>query len=842
MIYKKSTYYNLKNYIFLGLLMFLSLSASATRLKGIVRDDEGNALPFAAITIKDSGKGTSANAEGQYFLELPEGGTTLQIRVIGYKTVTRTIEVSGTEMSLDIEMEFEGNELAEFVVKANSEDPAYAIMRKVIDSKNKRAKKLRSLETDIYLKGKLYIKSIPDKLMGMTLSDSDRAEIQKDLNLDTNNTGIVYLLEQFTKYYYKAPNKIFNKVNAVKTSGDPKGLGFATMPAIVDVYENNVNPLSGVNPRGFISPAHSNAFQYYRYRLLSSYEEDGMLINKISFWPKRSKEPTFRGTLYVVENDWAFQQLELILDKNAQIEIVDTLILRQQYRKGIDKNWVIQQQVLYPVINILGFEIAGDFLTNYSNAKINETIPDSVFNSRILTVYDSAALKLKADHWQANRPVGLSAEEEENYVFQDSVFKKNTELADSLYNATIIKYKPLDIIVSGAYYKKKNDKVGIQPLISSLGYNTVEGLTIGLDPYWKHGLGKGDSFNIIWRNHYGMANRQLQSLIEWDYLNIDSAFIGRQFSFWGKIGREVSQINHHDPIQPIINTFGSLFYGLNYMKIYQANKLQFGMKQNFGNGFSLYADVDFEDRTAMQNNTDFSFMRRSRVRFTDNQPEGLSPFENHRAAIISLGMRYQPGWKFIQYPEYRSGVGSTAPVFELTYQKGIPDIFNSRSDFDKWQLSMEHSFNMKLQGMFKYRLVAGGFLSSNYVGDPDLYHLYGNQTSIANPYLRSFQMAPYFDHSNTPDLYSQVHAAWHLNGFLTNKIPGFKKLNWHLVLSGNGMYIDEASYYSEYGIGLENIGFKMFKLFRIDLVSGKSSLHPDRQWGYRIGANIPLGM
>lgn len=841
MTYKRTNHYNLKSYILLAVLFTLSFSSFATRLQGVVRDDEGNILPFAAITIKDSNRGTSANAEGQYFLELPEGNTTLQVRVIGYRTITRSINVTGTEMNLDFKLEFEGNELAEFVVKANAEDPAYAIMRKVIASKNKNAKKLKSLETDIYLKGKLYIKSIPNKLMGMTLSDSDRAGIQKDLNLDTNNTGIVYLLEQFTKYYYKAPNKSFHRVNAVKTSGDPRGLGFATMPAIVDVYENNVNMLSGVNPRGFISPAHSNAFQYYKYKLLSSYEEDGMLINKISFWPRRSKEPTFRGTLYIVENDWAFQQLELILDKNAQIEIVDTLILKQQYRKAVDKNWVIQQQVLYPVINIFGFEIAGDFLTNYTNAKINESIPDSIFNSRILTVYDSAALRQETDHWRANRPVGLSVEEEDNYVFQDSVFKRNTERNDSLYNATIIKFKPIDILVGGAYYKKKNDQAGLLPLISSLGYNTVEGLTIGLDPYWKHGLGKGDSLNIIWRNHYGMANRQLQSMLEWDYLNVDSAFIGRQFSFWGKMGRKVSQINDHDPIQPIINTFGSLFYGLNYMKIYQANKLQLGIKQNFGNGFSLYGDVDFEDRTAMQNNTDFSFMRRSRVRFTDNQPEQLPPFEDHRAAIISLGVRYQPGWKFIQYPEYRSGVGSTAPVFELNYKKGIPNIFNSRSDFDKWQLSMEHSFNMKLQGLFKYRLVAGGFLSSNYVGNPDLYHLHGNRTSIANPYLRSFQTAPYFDYSNTPSIYSQVHVAWHLNGFLTNKIPGFKKLNWHLVLSGNGMYINEASYYGEYGIGLENIGFKMFKLFRIDLVGGRGSQHPDWQLGYRIGANIPLG-
>src|SRR5690606_37899369 len=104
-----------------------------------------------------------------------------------------------------------------------------------------------------------------------------------------------------------------NKIMAIKTSGDSKGLGFSSMPAIVNVYDNNVELISQINTRGFISPAHNNAFNYYKYEYQGSYMEDGVMIDKIKFWPKRSMEPTFRGTLYIAEQDWAFQQLELIL-------------------------------------------------------------------------------------------------------------------------------------------------------------------------------------------------------------------------------------------------------------------------------------------------------------------------------------------------------------------------------------------------------------------------------------------------------------------------------------------------------------------------------------------------
>src|SRR5690606_17989835 len=122
--------------------------------------------------------------------------------------------------------------------------------------------------------------------------------------------------------------------------------------------------------------------------------------------------------------DWAFKQLELILDKRAQIENVDTMILRQQYRKAEGGNWIIQQQVLYPVINIFGFGIAGDFLTNYTNAKINQPIDEQVFKTKLLSVYDSNALSSANTYLENNRPITLSGEEIKDYTFKDSTYKE----------------------------------------------------------------------------------------------------------------------------------------------------------------------------------------------------------------------------------------------------------------------------------------------------------------------------------------------------------------------------------------------------------------------------------
>src|SRR5690606_18331622 len=162
----------------------------------------------------------------------------------------------------------------------------------------------------------------------------------------------------------------------------------------------------------------------------------------------------------------------------------------------------------YPVINIFGFGIAGDFLTNYTNAKINQPINDSIFKTKLISTYDSNALRQEQGFWENSRPIALSDEEQENYVFQDSVYVRTKAIKDSLYNATITTFNPMGVLLSGAYYKKRNNQLGIEPLLSTVGFNTVEGLVLGLNPYWKHGLGKGDSLNIVWRNHYGFANKK----------------------------------------------------------------------------------------------------------------------------------------------------------------------------------------------------------------------------------------------------------------------------------------------------------------------------------------------
>ncbi|HEY1019508.1 MAG TPA: DUF5686 family protein, partial [Sediminibacterium sp.] len=95
--------------------------------------------------------------------------------------------------------------------------------------------------------------------------------------------------------------------------------------------------------------------------------------------------------------------------------------------------------------------------------------------------------------------------------------------------------------------------------------------------------------------------------------------------------------------------------------------------------------------------------------------------------------------------------------------------------------------------------------------------------------LSSFQLAPYYKYSNTSRFTVAAHAEYHLNGLISNKIPGFKKLNWFFVTGVNALHINNSSDYYELLFGIENI----LKIIRVDFVQGFES-GGGRPSGFRV--------
>ena len=124
----------------------------------------------------------------------------------------------------------------------------------------------------------------------------------------------------------------------------------------------------------------------------------------------------------------------------------------------------------------------------------------------------------------------------------------------------------------------------------------------------------------------------------------------------------------------------------------------------------------------------------------------------------------------------------------------------------------------------------GGFLNASSVFIQDYQHFNGNKSHLAKEYLNTFQLHSYYANSTTASFFSSLFFEHHFNGLLTNKIPLFKKLNWHLVDGANALYINSKTPYAEVFVGLENI----FKVLRVDFIAGLQN-------GYKPNFDIKIG-
>lgn len=802
----------------------------ATVISGKVTDAKGNAVGFVTVAQQNSTNATSANADGEYELDVPEGTWQIECSLMGYKTKVKTVTAGSQAVTLNFQLEEQHYDIGEVVI-TNGEDPAYEKMRQVIAHRKEHADMIKTLETDIYLKGILKLRDVPKSIMGFKINDS----MKKEMGVDSNGKGIIYLLEELSHYQYKAPNKEFNKVVSVRQSGDPQGLGFASMPPVTNIYDNNIKIIDGLNARGFISPANSNAFLYYKYKFIGSYMEDGKMVSKIQVMPRRKYEPLFSGYVYVVENDWVFQSVDLTLTHESQMTMLDTLQLKQTYKNVDSDMWIIQSQVLYPALKIMGFDITGNFITVYQNQKINGPVNDSVFSNKIIAAYDSAAQDHKPEYWDSIRPIPLETTEAENYHKSDSAYVANKQKADSLKGKLHYNLSAGSFLLSGASVSVNKNTWSLNSIIGMVAYNTVEGLNVKPTIYWQHRFRKGQSFAASLVNRYGFSNHLYSPLLKLYFNTADSNEYWNAWRFGLNVGKAVYQLNNDNPVSNIMNDAYTLFGGRNYMKLYSADVAKMMVSRSWGNGLFASLNLSYENREALFNTTDYTFKASNKENITPNQPAELPLFEDHKAVSVNAMIRYQPGWKYIQYPKYKMPVSSNAPVFTLSYTKGVPDILDSKTDFDKWSFTIEHAVRMRLLGALNYKLQAGGFLNDKYVGIPDMMHIYGNRTFLANPYLNSFQLAPYYKYSNTADLYLRGHLEWHLNGWLTNKIPLFRRLNWFLVGGTNTLFINKNDYYSEVYVGLENIGWKLARFGRVDFVAGYESGKSKPVVGVRVG-------
>ena len=800
-----------RSFLLIIAFVFQSSVVKAGTLQGTVKDMKGKEIPFASISIKKTTKGTTANSRGQYALQVAKGEYIVVCQNIGFKTNEKKIKIDDNVTTLNFVLEEQEYELKEVVVSNKGEDPAYEIIRNAIKQRPIYLKEFNNFKCQVYLKGQIQLRDYPSKFLGDTVDFEDG---------DTSKAKLLYLSETFADYSIKDNQKKV-EITSTKVSGRSNGFGFGN-PSIISFYENNIVVSNAFNPRGFISPIADNALNYYKYKYLGSFYENGLEICRIKVTPKRKQEPLFTGFITIIDGRWCIHSVQLNLLKEQQLQLVDTVSYEQIYTP-INNQWVVKQQVSNIAGSFLGFKFYGGFLQVYNQYEINKNFGPKYFSNIVIKYLDSSNKK-SLQFWDSARPVSLLPSEALDFIKKDSLEKLRSTPA-YMDSVDKVRNKPkfLNVFLRGYNYSIQTKKTFLRfdPLLTTFPtyFNPAEGRVMNFRMSYSKQFKRYNNLQVNPALRYGLSKQKLYGEVIANYSFPTKSRSAMNVGF----GNNVFQFNNNNPITEFYNSLGGYIWGRNDMKTYSASFFKIGYGRNFGQGINASVNLQYQNRKPMDNVIDI-FRGKT---FDPNYPTTLmtANLVPHKSLVVSFNVTWRPFSKYLELPERMINLGSKYPTLNFNMASGLKSIAGSDVDFVKWRLTASQNLNLKLYGKLDAKVIIGGFSNANKVFTPDYQHYLGNEIDVNYNYMNGFQLLPYYTFSNTASMYTESHFEYHLNGFISNKIPVFKKLNWFFVLGANTLNVSGKPNYFETFVSVE----KIFKLIRIDFVKGYLQNSPNTQ-------------
>jgi uncharacterized protein YegP (UPF0339 family) len=340
------------------LLLLLGSSALAGTLQGRITGENNEALAFANIYVRNTTNGTTANEQGYYHFKLPAGTYEVVFQYIGYKAQVHAITIGESVLEKNVQLVPKAYSLDEVVVKANTKDPAYAMIKAAMDRRKYHLKEAEAYKCRVYIKNLQRLTEVPKKVLGL-------------VKVTDLKPGIVYLSESVSELSFKQPDKFREKLISSKVSGSNKTISFNQASDFDFNFYENLLKVEGLTPRGFVSPIAGNAFLFYRFELIGTSQENGRFIHKIKVTPIRKNDPTFKGYVYLVDGEWRLQSLNLTLNKNTQLEFLDSVQVNQVFAPTNNSGvWLPISQKLVFRFSGLGFKGNGYVNVVYSKYQV----------------------------------------------------------------------------------------------------------------------------------------------------------------------------------------------------------------------------------------------------------------------------------------------------------------------------------------------------------------------------------------------------------------------------------------------------------------------------------------
>lgn len=873
--------------LLIALLSFLVVEGWAGGIRGMIKGDDGAALAYATIFVKQTGTGSASDPNGRFEVLLAPGNYDVIFQYLGYETIARRIEVGTDFVELTIVLKTQVMVLQNVTVKAGKEDPAYTIMRKAIAKAKFHTQQIDSYTAKVYIKGKGKLKDYP----WLAKKALEKEGITKDR---------LFIQESVSEIKYTRPNKFEEKVIAVYTSGknnetSPNEYVFGSF------YEPEIAET--------ISPLSPKSFSYYRFEYLGSFKDRNFEISKIKVTPRSRGDNVFEGVIYIVEDWWSIHSLNLQATKmgiNFKIkQIYNPIEGDAGPAKPKGQAWLPVSQHFEVSGKVFGFDFEGTYLATVKDYKVHlnpelqleMTIVDEKVNKeeakqvkqqfskkgqqlkervesgkevtdkelrQLVKEYekaeqktekepevisetkhsvDSLAYKKDSTFWAEMRPAPLDEEEVKGYKKADSISEvhRKREEGDSLKPSKSKGFQPWDILIGDRYKINKTSDFEIHAPWG--GFNTVEGFNlIYRMSYYKRWV-KRDSLNPSSRPEvkrlevspvlrYAFAREKLTGLLRVDYRT-------RYARLTLEGGRYIQQFNSDEPIHPLVNTFTTLFLERNLMKLYERDFVELNYRKRLDEQFTFRTNWSWAKRYQLNNNSDFTLINLEKETYTSNTPVnkelGNTDFPTNIAFVGSVGFDARPWQKYKIRNGYKYRVDGSSPLFTIDYRKGFGDTFGSEVKFDLLELGARHVFKVGISGRLDMNLKGGIFLNADKMYFMDYKHFIGNLTPfMTTDPVGSFRLMDYYLYS-TRDKYFSGNLHYHFRKFLFTRIPKVRLVGISENIFVNYLATPMSMNYTELGYGVDGILRFLGLEAAVGFLDGQY-----QNFGFRIGISTAL--
>lgn len=441
-------------HIILLTLISTTLFAQTSKVVGTIKNSETRELmPYATVRVIEQNRGTTANAEGKFALQLEQGRHTVIASYLGF--VSDTIIVTVSEKS-NTQIEFKLSPSQVNVPQVTifpKENPAFAIIRKAQERMEVRN---RLITNYVYTGFSKIILKTPNEI------SASGSGVSLGLSQDTSSTlQISGILENQSVRYFKAPDQFRERIIARKqTENLPPAVNVLTGGRIIQNFYSDDLQFVGVPMEG---PLSENSTDYYFFLLQDTVSIDNQNVYKISMEPLDDSDPGFVGDIYILDKTFDLIKVELQLNKAASFGGMfrDVKIFQNFFPYTEEKIYFPVDYNIHVDVNFMGLASAVFVVESVlSDYQINTEIPEDIFGKAVVKVMPDADTK-DSLYWAGIPTIPYSEEELLAYVKIDSV--------ESIEKTFWEKYDWFDSRIM------INDNFIVSNLLGLYHFNSIEG-------------------------------------------------------------------------------------------------------------------------------------------------------------------------------------------------------------------------------------------------------------------------------------------------------------------------------------------------------------------------------